>query len=299
MSVLQRVFDAPSRLTVLDPLAARAKETADRVLPGGRVRGWLHGRPAGHPLHPAAAMLPVGTSVSALLLDAAAVVLPGGRALGAPARGLTAVSVAAAGPTAAMGWADYTGLHEDQQRTALVHAAGNAVAVALWSLSLVGGRRAPLLRTVGTLAAGAAGALGGHLAYRWAAGPNHAEHLPHLAELAPADADGSTDLGSLDELPEGVPTQRWVGDAPVCLLRRGARVHGLVDTCSHLGGPLHDGEVRDVDGRTALVCPWHGTAFSLTDGEVLDGPGTAPQPVVAVRVRGGRVLGRVEGPPKP
>ncbi|WP_432535797.1 Rieske (2Fe-2S) protein [Kineococcus arenarius] len=293
MSLIGTLFDAPSRLTALDPLAARAGAVADRLLPTGRVRGWLHGRPFGHPAHPAMAQLPVGTSVSALLLDVAAAVLPAGRALHAPARGLSAVALASAVPTAVAGWADYTGLHVDQQRTALVHATGNAVAVACWGASLVAGRRAPLLRSAGTLAAGAAGALGGHLAYRWAAGPNHAEHLPHLA------GDGSpVDIGALEDLPDGQLTQRSVGDAPVCVLRRGSSVRALTDTCTHLGAGLHGGEVREGADGPEVVCPWHGSAFRFDDGRVVGGPATAPQPTVDVRVVDGRVLARVDAPPR-
>ncbi|MFB9378627.1 Rieske (2Fe-2S) protein [Kineococcus gynurae] len=295
MTAVSALFDAPSGWTWLDPVAERAKAVADRVLPGGRVRALLHGRPAGHPAHPALAQLPIGTSVSALLLDAAAVLLPGGAVLGAPARGLTAVSAAAVAPTALAGWADYVHLHPDQQRTAIVHATGNALAATLWGLSLVAGRRARWLRTAGTLTAGAAGALGGHLAYRWAAGPHHAEHLLHLA----GDGQEFSDVGALADLPEGSPAQRWIGDAPLCLLRSGNRVQGLVDTCSHLGGPLSQGEVRRTADGPAVVCPWHETAFRFADGAVLDGPASVPQPTVAVEVRDGRVLARVEGPPLP
>ncbi|MCI2238194.1 Rieske (2Fe-2S) protein [Paenibacillus sp. TRM 82003] len=291
MTLIGTLFDAPSRLTALDPVASRAKGLADRLLPGGRVRGLLHGRPFGHPAHPAMALVPVGTSISALLLDAAAAVLPAGRALDPAARYLTATAAASAVPTAIAGWADYTGLHVDQQRTALVHATGNAVAVTCWGASLVAGRRAALLRTAGTLAAGAAGALGGHLAYRWAAGPNHAEHLPHLA------GDEHADIGALEELPDGELTRRHVGDAPVCVLRRGSSVRALADTCSHLGAGLHGGQVREGAGGPEVVCPWHGSAFRFDDGAVVDGPAASPQPTVDVRVADGRVLARVDGPP--
>jgi nitrite reductase/ring-hydroxylating ferredoxin subunit/uncharacterized membrane protein len=293
MPLLRSLFDAPSRWTALDPLAARAKETADRLLPGGRVRGLLHGRPAGHPVHPAMAQLPIGTSVSALLLDAVSVVLPGGRSLEVPARGLAAVSVAAVAPTAIAGWADYVDLHPDQQRTAIVHAAGNALAATLWTVSLFAGRRARLLRTAGTFTAGAAGALGGHLAYRWAAGANHAEHLVHLA----GDGQEFSDIGPLDDLAEGRPEQRWIGDAPLCVLRRGASVMALTDTCTHLGAALHEGEVKGSGSGTTITCPWHASEFRFSDGDVLDGPASSPQPTVETRVSAGRVLARVVGPP--
>ena len=71
----------------------------------------------------------------------------------------------------------------------------------------------------------------------------------------------------------------------VVLVRRAARVYALGERCSHLGGPLAEGEVRD----EAIVCPWHGSRFALEDGRVLDGPATMPQPCFETRVRDGFV----------
>jgi nitrite reductase/ring-hydroxylating ferredoxin subunit len=71
----------------------------------------------------------------------------------------------------------------------------------------------------------------------------------------------------------------------VVLVRRRGRIHALGERCAHFGGPLADGEVRD----DAIVCPWHGSRFSLEDGRVLDGPATMPQPCFETRVRDGFV----------
>ena len=292
---LTGLLDAPSRWAVLDPLAARAEAVAQRFVPGGRVRAWLHGRPLGHPTHPILAQLPIGTSVSALLLDVASLVAPGrpsGHPSGGPARVLTAVTVASVVPTALAGWADYTGLRRDQQRTALVHASGNLVAATLWSVSLLAGRRAAWWRTAGTGVAGAAGALGGHLAYRWAAGPNHAEELPHLGREW-------QEVGAVADLPEGRLVERFVGEAPVVLLRRGLDVLALAGRGTGLGGPLHAGDVVEVDGRVCVRCPWDGSTFRFDDGAVVDGPASAPQPTVEITIADGRVHARVVGPPLP
>ena len=45
-----------------------------------------------------------------------------------------------------------------------------------------------------------------------------------------------TPVGRLDELPDGRPTRRTLGDAPVFVLRRGRQVDVLYDLCSHLSG---------------------------------------------------------------
>ena len=52
------------------------------------------------------------------------------------------------------------------------------------------------------------------------------------------------------------------------LFRRGDRVSAIDDRCSHRGCPLHEGKVSG----TVIVCPCHGSAFSLDDGSVLHGP---------------------------
>jgi nitrite reductase/ring-hydroxylating ferredoxin subunit len=57
--------------------------------------------------------------------------------------------------------------------------------------------------------------------------------------------------------------------------------------------PLHLGEVGERDGRKCLKCPWHGSVFRLEDGAVVNGPATAPQPVLDHRVRDGRLEAKV------
>lgn len=285
---LTPLWDAPVRWKALDGPASRAKEVANRVIGRGRVADALHGRWLGHPLHPALAQLPVGAALSAALLDVAAIIT-GDPGLRRGARGLTAVAVASAAPTALAGWADFTDLHPEQQRTGLVHAAGNIVALAAWSLSLTR-RRGSALALAGTAVAGLSAGLGGHLAQRWAAGANHAEHVPHLAP------EGWQRLGEPSEFQDGVPRRAHLGEEPVVVVRRGERWQALAATCAHLSGPLDEGSVEAVGGRDCVVCPWHGSAFALDGGHVVRGPATAPQPVVDVEVRDGVVLGRVRQP---
>ena len=125
----------------------------------------------------------------------------------------------------------------------------------------------------------------GHLSYRQAAGANHAEDVPHLV------GPGWHDVCALDELTDGKPERRVLGgdndDVPVMLMRRGGEVVVLSDRCSHLAGPLHDGDLSE-DG-TCIVCPWHGSEFRLADGSVRHGPATAPVAAFEVQVAGGRV----------
>jgi nitrite reductase/ring-hydroxylating ferredoxin subunit/uncharacterized membrane protein len=284
-----RLLDVPARWSALDPLAEKASQLIHRVLGTDRVADALHGRWLGHPLHPAMAQVPVGAALGASVLDAVSA-LSNDDDLRAGARRsarlLRAVGVAAAAPTALAGWSDFSDLHPEQQRTGLVHAAGNVAAVALWSLSLLR-RDGRLLFAAGTAVAGASAALGGHLSQRWAAGANHAEDVPHLAP------EGWHRLCALDELPDGAPHRVLLGDVPLVAVRDGERVRALAATCSHLSGPLDEGPVETVHGRDCIVCPWHGSAFSLDAGDVVRGPATAPQPRVEIDVHDATVFGRL------
>lgn len=72
---------------------------------------------------------------------------------------------------------------------------------------------------------------------------------------------------------------------PVVLVRSGGQVRALMARCSHQGGPLHEGRVDD----GCITCPWHQSRFRLSDGEAVSGPTAHPQPVLEVRVQGGKV----------
>jgi nitrite reductase/ring-hydroxylating ferredoxin subunit len=187
---------------------------------------------------------------------------------------LIAVGVAAALPAAAAGLADWSALHQHQQRVGLVHAIAQAGATLLFGGSLLaraaGRRRNGIALAAGGLATVTAGAyLGGHLAHRLGAGTSHAEPVGHLAAI------GWQDLCPLAELPEGRPTRRQLGYLSLLAVRAGQSVSVLSDQCSHLGGPLHQGRVVIDGGHACVVCPWHGSTFRLSDGSVRRGPATA------------------------
>jgi nitrite reductase/ring-hydroxylating ferredoxin subunit len=69
-----------------------------------------------------------------------------------------------------------------------------------------------------------------------------------------------------------------VGETDVLLARQHGVVCALAHSCSHLGGPLSEGTLKD----GSVVCPWHGSEFALKDGKVLNGPATHNQPCMRV-----------------
>ncbi len=259
------------RANGLDRLTAPVQRAA-RLLPPGRARDALHGVWLGHPLHPVLIQVPVGTWLSASLLDA----WPGNEKA---SRRLVLAGLAAAVPAALAGTADWSEQHEQQMRVGLVHALANAAAVVLYAASAVVPARARSLRLAGLAAAGAGGFLGGHIAYRQSAGANQAEPVPHLVEPGWLDL---MPVAEFRELADQKPARRMLGEVPVVVVRDGDGVHVLADRCSHLSGPLSGGDCHA--GR--LTCPWHGSTFRLADGGVARGPATAPQPVFRTRVAG-------------
>lgn len=242
------------------------------------TRDVLHGRWLGHPAHPALVHVPLGAWISAAVLD----LFPGGRK---SAGTLVALGLAGAVPTAATGWADWAELRKPQMRVGLVHAAANSLAVTLYAASLSARLRGRGLRGRGLGYAGLAavslgGALGGHLSYRLAASVNHAEEV--TAVVTP----GWHPVGDLGDFPLGRPVRRVVDDEPLLIVRvANDRVHALADRCSHMSGPLSEGELEG----SCVRCPWHGSLFRLSDGWNVGGPATAPQPAFETRVSGGVV----------
>jgi nitrite reductase/ring-hydroxylating ferredoxin subunit len=84
---------------------------------------------------------------------------------------------------------------------------------------------------------------------------------------------------------ERQPVRVLLGEVPLVVVRVDGQVHVLADRCSHLSGPLSDGELAG----DCITCPWHGSSFRLSDGSVIHGPATAPQPSFQVREVGGAI----------
>jgi nitrite reductase/ring-hydroxylating ferredoxin subunit len=271
----------PSRLEqaeALDRVVEPGQRVA-RLLRPGPVRDALNGVWLGHPLHPVLAQAPVGAWLSVAVLDATGGSAGRSAAGEAERRRLVAFGLATAAAAALAGTADWSEQHEQQMRVGLVHAAANVTAAGFYGASLLTRKPAAsrALRLAGLAAVTAGGLLGGHISFRLSGGANQAEPVPHLVE------PGWHDLMPAAGLADGQPVRAMLGEVPVVVIRDGRAVHVLAGRCSHLSGPLSDGELDA--GR--LTCPWHGSAFRITDGSVARGPATAPQPVFRTRVHDG------------
>ena len=283
MGFLDRLADVDSFDKAMEPA-----RKAVLAVPGV-VKDLLHGTWLGHPLHPVLVQVPVGSWVSAGVLDAIPSMRPA-------ATVLIGTGVAAAVPAAASGAADWSEQGIGVRRLGAVHAAANTVALGLYVGSLTArakgrGTLGRVLAYAGLSVAGGSAAIGGHMSYAQSSGASHA------ATAARALSSDWLDLGPLDDLPEGRPALRTgAGNGaavPLAVVRRGARVDVFVGACSHLSGPLHEGTVEEVRGHACLVCPWHDSAFDLDNGEPRRGPAANPQEKLEVRMEAGRVMARL------
>ena len=251
---------------------------------GRAVKNFLHGTWLGHPLHPALTDVPLGAWTTALVfdtLDAGSRGWPWQTAARRRADDAILVGIVGAVGAALAGLTDWQHTNGTARRTGLAHAALNTVALGLYTGSLVVRRRGSRgagrsLAVAGFGMVMASAWLGGRLVYRERVGVDHAQR---------EEPEGFLRALRESELREGQPVRAEIDGLRVVLVKRNGRVYAIGERCSHLGGPLAEGEVRD----DSIVCPWHGSRFALADGRVLDGPATMPQPCFETRVRDGFV----------
>lgn len=271
-ALLERLARAIEGAGFLDGAADLGQKVTGKFQPGP-VKDVLSGTAIGHPLHPALVAVPIGAFSGAALLDAT-----GGDA--AASRRLIGFGLLAAVPSAAAGLSDWSDTLGAERRVGVVHALGNTTGLGLLALSWFARRsggpgKGLSLAGLGFL--GFSGWLGGHLAYAQGVG------VDTTAFLAPPT--DWTDACAESELTEGRPHAVTVEEMPVLLLWDKGNVRAISDRCTHRGGPLHEGKV--VDG--CVECPWHGSRFTLEDGQVARGPATRPQPSLETRIVEGRV----------
>ncbi|MCX4468934.1 Anthranilate 1,2-dioxygenase ferredoxin subunit [Micromonospora sp. MW-13] len=262
--------------SALDRVGDRLQRAVQATIRPQRVRDLLHGVFLGHPLHPALVQVPVGSWISAAVLD----LMPGQRRAATTLVGLGTVSAL---PAAVAGLNDWAALARDQRRIGLVHAAANTVGLALYAGSLAArlrGRHGTgrALAYLGLTAASAGAYVGGHLAYKQGAQVNQSVSELHRI------SDGWHPLADLAGLPQRKLVTREVDDVSVILYRHGDEVTVMLERCPHQSGPLGEGEVTEIDGHACVVCPWHGSAFRLNGGEVVHGPSGNDQQILPTRV---------------
>jgi nitrite reductase/ring-hydroxylating ferredoxin subunit len=99
-------------------------------------------------------------------------------------------------------------------------------------------------------------------------------------------SNGFVSVGRMEDFPERKLTKVQVKGEDVVLANIGGRVYAIVDSCTHRGAPLHEGELEG----TIVICPWHGGQFDLTTGKVTSPPPMKDALSFDVEVKGSDVL---------
>jgi nitrite reductase/ring-hydroxylating ferredoxin subunit/uncharacterized membrane protein len=262
-----------------------------RVLgrPGKWLQDFLNGSWLGHPTHPVVTDIVVGGATVVVVFDLAAMLF-GATDLDTAALVAVAVTALSALSAVVTGLTDFKDTAKgDERNVAILHGLVNIVATVAYLASLgvrLGGGvdAGRWLSLAGALILAGGAYVGGHLVFKYgymvnrnafARGQRAKEYTPVLP---------------VADVPEATPVKAMLGSTALLVVRRGDLVYALKATCSHAGGPLAEGALQ---GDT-IVCPWHGSAFRLSDGAVRHGPATTQQVTYRARIANGQV--EVSGP---
>ncbi len=72
---------------------------------------------------------------------------------------------------------------------------------------------------------------------------------------------------------------------PVCLTKIDGIIYAFTDNCTHISGPLNEGELEE----STITCPWHGAQFDVRTGKVLCGPARQDLFTYPVKVENGGI----------
>lgn len=240
------------------------------------IKDLLYGTWLGHPLHPPLTDISIGGWTLSMMMD----VLGAEKAsdLALQIGTLSATGTALSG---AAQWYDLQNM-EEPKRLGALHASMNTAALTLYVTSII--LRKQDKRGAGIATAWTGHALsttsawiGGHLSFGLGIGVSRDAFTEAAADW--------TDAIEESALTEGELARAEVDGAAILLLKQGDRILATSAVCTHVGGPLDEGE-RD---GTCVTCPWHASEFDIATGEVVHGPATAVLDAYDTRISDGRV----------
>ncbi|HET9682372.1 MAG TPA: Rieske 2Fe-2S domain-containing protein [Candidatus Limnocylindrales bacterium] len=283
---LARVMDAQDPwVKPLGEVVHRIDHAIFHAVP--EIRDLVNGRWLGHPIHAVLTDVPIGILFLVIVLDVVGQPAAAGWALGIGVLSMAGAAVA--------GFADYADTDGTARERATLHSSLMVVALVLYLIDGVlrlGGPAGAAasggvvgLSVVAFLVLSAGAYVGGDIVY--VNGNMVDRHAFRGAgtkwitlEPSETEADGA--------IPEGRPIRAKLGLNTLVLVRNGAIIMAVHDTCAHAGGPLSDGAlVAGPGGEAQIECPWHESRYRLFDGRVVRGPSVYDQPSYEVRPRDG------------
>ena len=97
-------------------------------------------------------------------------------------------------------------------------------------------------------------------------------------------------VAAVADVPDPGKTLVDVDGRMVALFHVGGKFFALDDVCTHDGGPLAEGELKDHE----IACPRHGARFDIRTGAALCMPATKATVAHDVKVEGGQVFVRLK-----
>ncbi len=256
--------------------------------PGKLFQDFLNGAWLGHSLHPVVVDVVVGGATAALLLQV--LMWVGVADLRVALLWVLGLTWLAGISAIVTGLTDFKDTASGDERNVVgLHGLINIAATVLFVVAFMALLAdadviAGWLLAIGYLVLSVGAFIGGHVVFKYGYMVNH------NAFARGKKAREFTAVLPAAELPEATPTKGALGATTLVLVRRGDLVLALKETCSHAGGPLSEGKLV---GDT-IVCPWHASAFRLSDGAVRHGPASTRQVAYRARINADQV--EVQGP---
>ncbi len=87
---------------------------------------------------------------------------------------------------------------------------------------------------------------------------------------------------SLADIKDGIPLCAEIEGQKIAIYKVNDKYYATSNICTHAGGPLCEGELLS----NIITCPWHGSKFDVTTGQVMHPPAISPVKTFKTRVNG-------------
>ncbi|XP_025950788.1 Rieske domain-containing protein-like isoform X1 [Dromaius novaehollandiae] len=88
-------------------------------------------------------------------------------------------------------------------------------------------------------------------------------------ETVEMEPDAPVYVGKEDDIKKSQRITTKVNDREIVVFYHEGKFYAMDSRCYHAGGPLHLGEIEDINGQPCIICPWHKYKITLETGEGL------------------------------